>query len=188
MNLPNYLTILRIVLSFLCVIFILRFDLLSFCLAFMMFICASLTDFFDGFIARKYGKVSDLGKLLDPIADKILVLGVFLAFLVLDIVNIWMVIVIMMREFIITGVRLFVLSRGRVLEAKRFGKHKTFSQMVGINYIFIVVILSKILKDNAIVGFLYEKGIPLLMWYVVVVTAFSGVHYLWANRRIIKNF
>ncbi len=188
MNLPNYLTFLRIVLSFLCVIFTLKFNLLSLCLAFTMFICASLTDFLDGFIARKYGKVSDLGKLLDPIADKILVLGVFLAFLVLGIVNIWMVIVIMMREFIITGVRLFALSRGRVLEAKRFGKHKTFSQVVCINYIFIVVILSKILKDNATVDFLYEKGIPLFMWYVVVVTAFSGVHYLWANRRIIRNF
>jgi len=152
-----------------------------------MFLLASFTDFLDGFIARKYGKVSDLGKLLDPIADKILILGVFLAFLVLGLVNIWMIIIIMMREFIITGVRLFGLTRGYVLEAKRFGKHKTASQMVGVNYIFIVLILSRIFKNSDIINFLYEKGIPLLMWYIVIVTAFSGIHYLWANRKIIRN-
>ena len=185
---PNYLTLSRIVIAFLCMALTLWNNNFSLIVAFLLFILASFTDFIDGFIARKYNKISDLGKLLDPIADKILILGIFLAFLVLGIINIWMVIIIMTREFIITGVRLLGLSRGYALAARKFGKHKTASQMIGIIYIFIVLILKHILAQNAIVLFLYNKGIPFLMWYIVVVTASSGIHYLWANRKIVRNF
>jgi len=163
-------------------------NIISLTVAFLLFILASFTDFLDGFIARRYNKVSDLGKLLDPIADKILILGVFLAFLALGRINIWMVIIIMIREFIITGVRLFALNRGYVLEARKFGKHKTVSQMVGVIYIFIVLILMQVFPHSRIISFFYHKGISLLMWYIVIVTAFSGIHYLWANRRVIRNF
>jgi len=188
MHIPNYLTLLRILMSFICVALIITGKLFPLIVSFILFLSASLTDFLDGFIARKRNKVSDLGKLLDPIADKILIVGVFLSFLVIKVINVWMVIVIITREFIITGVRLFALSRGYVLEARKFGKHKTFSQMLGINVIFVVLIMSKIFQDSKFVSFLYDKGIGVLMWYIVIVTAFSGIHYLWANRKIIKNF
>jgi len=188
MNIPNYLTLSRIVIAFLCMAFMLWNNLFSLVTAFLLFILASFTDFLDGFIARRYNKVSDLGKLFDPIADKILILGVFLAFLALGIINIWMVIIIMTREFIITGVRLFAINKGYILGARRFGKHKTASQMIGVIYIFAVLILRKMLPESTIILFLYDKGVPLLMWYIVIVTAFSGIHYLWVNRRIIKNF
>ncbi len=192
MNIPNMLTVSRMILAFICVALItwhpLAGGIVSLVGAFILFLIASLTDLLDGLIARKQGCISDLGKLLDPIADKILILGVFLAFLVLEIVNVWMVIVIMMREFVITGLRLFALNRGIVLEARKFGKHKTFSQVLGINYIFIILILGKLLPGNSTVELFYDAGIPFLMWYIVIITAGSGLHYLWVNRKIIKNF
>ena len=188
MNLSNRFTLLRIILSFICVGLILRNTFFSLGLALFVFLIASFTDYLDGFIARKQNLVSDLGKLLDPIADKILIVGAFLSFLELGIINTWMVVVIMLREFIITGLRLLVLNKGLVLEARRFGKHKTFSQVLGVLIIFIILVLIKRYPENNIVSLLYNYLIPAVMWYVVGVTFFSGVYYLWANRRLIKTF
>ena len=115
MNIANKLTILRIFLSFVCIGLILKNNFVSILIAFIVFILASVTDFLDGFIARKKNLISDLGKLLDPIADKILIIGVFCAFLELGIVNSWMVSLIMLREFIITSLRLYSLNKGAVL-------------------------------------------------------------------------
>lgn len=188
MNIPNYLTLLRIAISFICIGLVIKNSFLSLIVAFILFLIASLTDFLDGFIARKKGDISDLGKLLDPIADKILIIGIFLSFLVIRIVNVWMVVVIMTREFFITGVRLFALNRGYVLEAKRWGKHKTFSQMLGINVIFVILIMSKMFPSNPVIAFFLDRGIFILVLYIALITAFSGFHYLWVNRKIIKNF
>lgn len=188
MNIANYLTFLRIVLTFACVGLLLRANLVSFVASFVLFLIASLTDFLDGFLARRRGIVSDLGRLLDPIADKVLIIGIFLSFLVLKLITVWMVIIIMTREFLITGIRLLALSRGFVLEAQQFGKHKTFSQMLGINVIFIILIAHELVPSNIWVSFFYTQGISLLMLYIVAVTAFSGIHYLWTNRTIIRNF
>ncbi|HDN86403.1 MAG: CDP-diacylglycerol--glycerol-3-phosphate 3-phosphatidyltransferase [Candidatus Omnitrophota bacterium] len=188
MNLANQLTFLRIILSFLCVGLTLKDTFLSLIIAFFTFVVASLTDYLDGFIARRKNLVSDLGKLLDPVADKILVIGVFLAFLELGVVNTWMVVVIMLREFVVTGIRFLGLNRGVVLEAKKFGKNKTFSQILGIVIIYLILILEKAYPKNYIVRILSGQFIPLLMWYIVGVTLFSGVYYLWANRRLIRTF
>jgi CDP-diacylglycerol--glycerol-3-phosphate 3-phosphatidyltransferase len=188
MNIANQLTILRILLAFIAMALILKNTPFSLSCAFVVFLIASFTDFLDGFLARKKEIISDLGKILDPIADKILIIGVFLAFLELNIVNIWMVIAIMLREFIITGLRLSVLNKGVVLEARFLGKNKTVSQMAGIILIFVTLILYKIYPGNKVVFFTYLKIIPAVMWYVVVITIFSGVHYLWVNRKLIKTF
>ncbi|MCM8824517.1 MAG: CDP-diacylglycerol--glycerol-3-phosphate 3-phosphatidyltransferase [Candidatus Omnitrophica bacterium] len=188
MNVSNCLTISRIIIAFFCIGLIIKNNLISLSVSFLLFLIASFTDFLDGFIARKKNKISDLGKLLDPIADKILVLGIFLSFLVVKIINVWMVIVIMIREFIITGLRLLALNRGYVLEAKKAGKHKTLSQMLGINFIFVILILKKIFTQNKLIDFLYQTVIPLFMWYIVIITAFSGLQYLWINRKIIRDF
>lgn len=189
MNIANYLTFLRIILAFICIGFILKNDFSSILTAFIVFVIASFTDLLDGIFARRNNLVSDLGKLLDPIADKILIIGVFLAFLQLKVVvNAWMVSVIMLREFIITGLRLYVLNKGEVLEAKRWGKHKTVSQVIGIVIIFLSLLLVKKFPQNTFVLFLYEKFTYIVMWYVVAVTLFSGVYYFWINRRSIKTF
>lgn len=189
MNIANYLTFLRIILAFFCIGFILRNNFNSILIAFIIFIIASLTDLFDGMFARRHNLISDLGKLLDPIADKILIIGVFLGFLQLKVVvNAWMVTVIMLREFIVTGLRLYVLKSGEVLEARRWGKHKTVSQVAGIIVIFISLLLFKKFPQNNFVIFLYTKLTYLIMWYVVIITLFSGFYYFWTNRRAIKTF
>ncbi|MFA5008013.1 MAG: CDP-diacylglycerol--glycerol-3-phosphate 3-phosphatidyltransferase [Candidatus Omnitrophota bacterium] len=189
MNIANYLTFLRIILAFICIGFILGNSFNSILTAFIIFIFASLTDLLDGIFARRNNLVTDLGKLLDPIADKILIIGVFLAFLQLKVVvNAWMVSVIMLREFIITGLRLYILNRGEVLEAKRWGKHKTVSQIIGIVVIFLSLLLFKKFPQNQFVIFLYGKVTHIIMWYVVFITLFSGVYYFWINRRSIKTF
>lgn len=188
MNIANKLTILRIVLALVCVGFILYNTIFSLISALFIFILASCTDYLDGRLARKYNQVSDLGKLLDPIADKILIVGVFCAFLQLRIINVWMLVAIMLREFIITGLRLLVLNRGVILEAEKFGKHKTVSQVVGIFIIFFILILAHQFPCNSIVQLLYGYVITVVMWYIVIITIFSGVYYLWANRKLIKTF
>jgi len=111
MNISNKLTFLRIILAFICIGLILLNNFPSILIAFIIFIIASVTDFFDGYLARKHNIVTDLGKFLDPIADKILIIGVFLAFLQLRMVNAWMVSAIMLREFIVTGMRLYTLNK-----------------------------------------------------------------------------
>ncbi|OQX81922.1 MAG: CDP-diacylglycerol--glycerol-3-phosphate 3-phosphatidyltransferase [Candidatus Omnitrophica bacterium 4484_70.1] len=188
MNIANRLTLLRVFLSFLCVGLILKNTLVSLILALLLFILASSTDFLDGYIARKKKIVSDLGKLLDPIADKILTIGVFCAFLQLQVINAWIVILIMVREFTITGIRLFALNKGIVLEARRIGKHKTFSQLLGIFLIFFALIGHKKFPTSYLFAFLYYLFVPLVMWYIVIVTLLSGIYYLWLNRNIIKTF
>jgi len=188
MNIANKLTILRILLAFICIGFILANSFFSLLAAFVVFILASLTDFLDGYLARKYNLTSDLGRLLDPIADKILIIGIFCAFLELRLINAWMVSLIMLREFIITGLRLYGLNKGVVLEARRLGKHKTLSQVIGIGVIFFSLILSKVLPQSKMAVFLTEQFIPILMWYIVVITLFSGIYYFWVNRRAIRTF
>lgn len=188
MNIPNRLTLLRILLAFLCVIFILQNTFVSLACALVFFILAAVSDYLDGQIARRYNLVSDLGKLLDPVADKILILGIFLAFVQLRIISAPLVGLIMLREFTITGFRILVLNRRVVLEAKKFGKHKTVSQIVGILVIFAVLILEKIYPGIAVLQKIKPFMISGVMWYVVIVTLSSGIYYLWANRKLIKTF
>ena len=190
MNISNRLTILRIILAFLCMGFILNFSLLSLSIGFVAFIIASLTDYLDGFFARKRNIISDLGKILDPIADKILIIGVFLAFLEKGIVNSWLVILIMIREFSITGLRIFALRQSKVLEAQFFGKHKTITQMFSIFIIFILLIIEKSapLFNLRLAWFkdFRSQAIFLTMVWVAIVTVASGLIYLWKNRTVIK--
>lgn len=186
MNIANKLTILRIILAFVCIGLVLQNTLFTITAALIVFILASITDFFDGYLARKLNLISDLGKILDPIADKILTIGVFCAFLELGILNSWMVSLIMLREFIVTGLRFYSLNKGVILEAKRLGKHKTFSQVMGICVIFITLILAKLFPLDKGVVFLQSVFIPLLMWYIVGITVVSGIYYFWVNRNIIR--
>jgi CDP-diacylglycerol---glycerol-3-phosphate 3-phosphatidyltransferase len=188
MNTPNKLTFLRIVLAFICIAFILIDTFGSLLLAFLVFALASFTDFLDGYLARRNNLISDLGKLLDPIADKILIIGIFCAFLQLGVINAWIVVSIMLREFIVTGLRLYGLNKGVVLEAKYFGKHKTLSQVAGIFIILITLIILKIFPASSPALFLYGRIIPLVLYYIVFITLFSGVYYFWVNRKIIRTF
>lgn len=93
-----------------------------------IFIVASLTDFFDGYIARKYNLITDFGKIMDPLADKILVISALVVFVQLDYIPAWMSIIVLAREFLISGIRIMAAAKGEVIAAGNLGKYKTTSQ------------------------------------------------------------
>jgi CDP-diacylglycerol--glycerol-3-phosphate 3-phosphatidyltransferase len=158
-------------------------------LALVTFLLAALTDFLDGMLAQKRNMVTDFGRLMDPIADKILVLASFAAFVQMQLIEAWMFVIIIAREILITSLRLFALNKGKVLSATRSGKHKTFSQMLVIFLILGFIVA----KEVMLVYFtwnpdweqMFRHGIFVLMLVTVTLTLYSGLSYLWNNRQII---
>jgi CDP-diacylglycerol--glycerol-3-phosphate 3-phosphatidyltransferase len=191
MNLPNKLTLSRFVITvaFLAVMFAeFRFHVTA---ALLLFSTASLTDYFDGKIARRDKLITNFGVLMDPLADKIMVCSAFIAFVGLNWIPAWMVVVIVARELAITGLRLLAASKHVVLAAEGYGKHKTISQIVAI--IAILVFHSYLDWDGlgtAVFGFnlfgepWIEWFEPLSIWTAVALTIISGTLYLWRNRQL----
>ncbi len=190
MNLPNKLTLSRIALTFVFMLFLFSQGLAAKYLAFFVFTVASLTDFYDGRIARRKNSVTDFGRLMDPIADKILALAAFLAFVEMKIIPAWMVVLIIAREFIITSLRLLAVSKKTYLSATIGGKHKTLSQMVAIFTILIFLIVKETALKfftfwNPSVEYWLRWGIFGVMLVTVALTLISGVSYLWRNRSLL---
>ena len=131
-------------------------------IAFALFVVASLTDFFDGYLARKYNLVTDFGKLMDPLADKILVISALVLFVELRYIPAWMSIIVIAREFLISGIRMLAAAKGEVIPAGKLGKYKTTSQMI--------VILIMIIVGNQWYNF-YLMLIP------IILTLWSGWEY-----------
>jgi CDP-diacylglycerol--glycerol-3-phosphate 3-phosphatidyltransferase len=193
MNLPNKLTVSRFVLTafFLWALFSsFRFNNT---LALVIFSAASFTDFLDGKIARNRGLITNFGILMDPLADKILTCSAFVAFVESTHLHpdapvkvaAWMVIIIVARELAITGLRLLAASKGVVLSAERFGKHKTISQIVAI--IALLMIDAKNEWPQGLQNIFQGWAVPFTefaLWLTVVLTASSGLIYLWRNREI----
>lgn len=191
MNLPNKLTLSRIILTFVFMFFLFSRGLIAKYLAFAVFVIACLSDFYDGYIARRKNAITDFGKLMDPIADKILVLAAFLAFVEMKIIPAWMVVVIIAREFIITSLRLLAVSKKTYLSATIGGKHKTLSQMVAIFTILIFLIVRETSLRffdfwNPAAEYWSRWGIFVLMLVTITLTLISGVSYLWRNRSLIS--
>jgi CDP-diacylglycerol---glycerol-3-phosphate 3-phosphatidyltransferase len=191
MNLPNKLTISRIFLTFVFMLFLFGHGLVAKVFALLVFLAASLTDFSDGYLARKYNMITDFGKLMDPIADKILVLSVFLAFIELELVPAWMVAIIVLRELTITGLRLLALTKKVVLPANEGGKHKTASQMTAI----FVILLSLILKEigmkfpllwTSSTEIYFRSAVYILMFITTALTLISGSCFLYRNRTLFR--
>ncbi|NQT45910.1 MAG: CDP-diacylglycerol--glycerol-3-phosphate 3-phosphatidyltransferase [Candidatus Omnitrophica bacterium] len=190
MNLANKLTVSRIVLTFIFMFFLFMEGVTFKFLALGIFIAACITDLYDGRIARKRNMVTSFGKLMDPIADKVLTLGAFLAFVELGLVPAWMVVLIILRELIITCVRFHVLTKGEVLVARKSGKHKTVSQMVSIFAILIFMIIREI--GVVWMGFWTDAidhwsrwSIFFLMLVTVIFTLISGISFLVRNRKVL---
>jgi CDP-diacylglycerol--glycerol-3-phosphate 3-phosphatidyltransferase len=193
MNLPNKLTVSRFVLTgfFLWALFSpLKFNDT---LALFFFCIASFTDFLDGKIARKRNLITNFGILMDPLADKILICSAFIAFVESSHLNpdapvkvaAWMVIVIVARELAITGLRLLAASKGVVLAAEKYGKHKTISQIVAIIALLVVDACDEwpAWLQNIFTGWsAVFAGIAL--WLAVALTAISGLIYLWRNSEL----
>ena len=141
MNLPNKLTFIRLVLAVPFIYFLQESNDEGFVyrmIAFALFVVASLTDFFDGYLARKYNLVTDFGKLMDPLADKILVISALVLFVELRYIPAWMSIIVIAREFLISGIRMLAAAKGEVIPAGKLGKYKTTSQMIVILIMIVV--------------------------------------------------
>lgn len=189
MNIANRITMLRIVLTFVFMFFLFCHGLWAKVLSLIIFILAALSDLFDGMIAQRRNMVTDFGRLMDPIADKILVLAAFAAFVQMQIIEAWMFVIIVSREILITSFRLFALNKGKVLSAARAGKHKTVSQMVVIFSILGFIVYKEIMLRYSTWNPDWEKffrqSIYILMLLTVGLTLYSGFSYLWENRKII---
>lgn len=193
MNLPNRLTLMRIGAAFIFMIFLFADNLYAKYLALFLFTGAVLTDIYDGRLARRKGIVTNFGKLMDPLADKILIVSAFVSFVGLKEIYIpaWTVIIIISREFAITGLRLLAASQGEILAAEKGGKHKTASQMVAIFTILTFICL----RGTAIRFFdfwtesmdkWFQLSLLHLMYITVILTVISGSLYLYRNRHLLS--
>lgn len=180
MNLPNKLTVARIIAT---PVFLALIMLNWYIPALIVFIAAALTDLFDGKIARKRGLVTDFGKFLDPVADKMLTTAAFLAFLEKGVGDgiVWIVFLVLFREFLVTSVRLVAASSGgKVIAANIWGKAKTVSQMVAI--IFTIAALSFVsLFSFPVLNTILAALVTLTLWVSTVLCVISGVIYLVQN-------
>src|SRR3989338_691519 len=192
MNLPNKLTISRIILTFVFMLLLFSKGVLPKTFALFIFLLASFTDFLDGFLAKKRNEITDFGKLMDPIADKILVLAAFLAFVEMKLIPAWMVVIIIFREVAITGLRVLALTKDRVIPADDGGKHKTVSQIFAVFVILLFLIFReagmKVFRFwNGEIEAIYKNAIFILMLVTIILTLISGAAYLVKNREIYIN-
>ncbi len=192
MNLPNKLTMLRIILTFVFMLLLFSHGVLAKSAALIIFVAACVTDLYDGYIARRRNMITDFGKFMDPIADKILVLSAFFAFIEMNLIPAWMVLVIVLREFVVTGIRFLALTKKMVLPAEEGGKHKTVSQMAAIFIILLFLIFREICME--IPGYWvpaiensFKDAIFILMIFVTALTLISGAAFLYKNRSLFIN-
>jgi CDP-diacylglycerol--glycerol-3-phosphate 3-phosphatidyltransferase len=191
-NLANKLTMLRIILTFVFMFFLFVHGFWAKVISLIVFIFAALSDLFDGLIAHRNNMVTDFGRLMDPIADKILVLAAFAVFVQMQLIDAWMFVIIVSREILITSLRLFALNKGKVLSAAKAGKHKTISQMIVIFAILGFIVLKEAMLTfftwNPAWEEFFRRGIYILMLFTVGLTLYSGLSYLWDNRKVIARF
>lgn len=194
MNLPNKLTLLRIILvPFFIIAMLVNFPF-HYLVAGCIFGVASVTDTLDGKIARSRNLVTDFGKFADPLADKILVLTALVCFLQVGLLGSFgaiPVIIVLFREFAVSGIRLVAASSGKVVAANIWGKIKTVSQMVGISVIFAMQVVLEILGAMKVsIGFVSEVFYYIgngLIWLSTVFTLISGIIYLKDNISFLKD-
>jgi CDP-diacylglycerol--glycerol-3-phosphate 3-phosphatidyltransferase len=186
LNLPNQLTVLRLGM---CGLLLISMSIpwpYAATTAFFIFSVASLTDWLDGAIARARNLVTDLGKLLDPLADKILVIGALIALVERGVAPMWMVVLIVAREFLISGLRQIAAHKQKILAAERIGKHKTISQIVAILVSLACLSLGEFGLQNTLLARFLEVAQMPFYWFALVITVWSGAIYFWKNAAIVN--
>jgi len=186
MNLPNLLTLSRVPVLFV-IVGLIYLDLPGTAtLAFFLFIFAGITDWLDGYLARRFNLVSNFGKLMDALTDKILIVGMYVALLAANLVPSWTIILVLLvvcREFAITGLRLVAASKGSVLAAEKSGKHKTLLQIISISVLLAVPVIRNDVIGwtgwdlQSFAGLVYWVGIGIFL-AAVAITVSSAVNYL----------
>lgn len=192
MNLPNKLTISRFILTIAFLAAMYSQVRYHETIALVLFVAGGISDLLDGEIARRRKLITNFGILMDPLADKIMVCSAFIAFVGLNWIPAWMVVVIVARELAITGLRLLAASKNVVLAAEGYGKHKTISQIVAIISILVLASYNEWGSvGRAIFGYHLFGGAPWVVWFTetakwvaVALTFTSGWMYLWRNRAI----
>ncbi|MGP1442307.1 MAG: CDP-diacylglycerol--glycerol-3-phosphate 3-phosphatidyltransferase [Anaerovoracaceae bacterium] len=175
MKLPNKLTTLRMLLvPVFIIIYLLGYEIVSL----VIFATASFTDFLDGYLARKYNLVSNYGKIMDPLADKLLVTSALVCMVQTGLVPAWMVIIILAREFAITGLRAVAASEGTVIAAAWSGKVKTVTQMIAIIFLLL---------RNWPFSLVNIPFADIMLWIAVIMTIYSGVEYMMKNRKLFSD-
>jgi CDP-diacylglycerol--glycerol-3-phosphate 3-phosphatidyltransferase len=191
LNIPNILTIFRILLTPLFIICLFSNYPYAQLWALIIFIVASVTDAIDGYYARKYNQVTRHGQFLDPLADKILVSSAFISFAILKLVPFWMVTLIIFRDLFVTGLRMVMESQGLTMLTSKIAKAKTTTQISVI--IFILLFLGVQIFSyhwlRVVIQFIVEQRIIYyLTLLATILTVWTGITYLYRNRLIIKNY
>lgn len=191
MNLPNQLTVARFFLTAAFVAVLSSHWRFGHVAALILFIAASITDYLDGKIARSRNLITDFGKLMDPLADKVMMAAAFICLVPQHAFPPWVAIVIISREFLITGLRLLAAGKGIVLPAEKIGKHKTAWQVVTVIFFLLLLALAELAKAGLIEGlywwsYAWNWGGGLLITWALILTLYSGVGYVWKNRELIK--
>lgn len=193
LTLPNQLTLLRVILTPVFVILVMSESSLQLQLSLVVFIIAAVTDWYDGWIARKLGYISRWGKFLDPLADKILSSAALLSFVGLGLVDAWMVWIIIGRDFLITGLRSYAEFRDRPVITSRSAQAKTFGQFVVIYYILILYVARSVPAIDAYAGttiddLMHPQVLFGMMLLVTLTTVGTGAAYIYDNRHLLREF
>ena len=183
---PNLLSILRLPLAILCCYFAYDFDPVSLSISLGLFIIASATDYFDGYLARRWKFVSNFGKFIDPLADKVLILGVLLIFTIKGVVPVVLTAIIAFREILLNLLRFLLLSKNIVLVSRYSGKIKTFSQVVTLVMIYLILIFMTPLQEIIDISHLKLIILLLIIW-IASITVYSGIEFLISNKKALKH-
>lgn len=191
MILPNQLTIFRIILTPVFLILFLSKDSTLIQISFIVYLIAAITDWYDGWLARKFNYITDWGKFWDPLADKILTSTCFIGFVIVGILPLWMVILVILRDLIVTLLRVLADNKGLSFKTTYYAKWKTLIQMVFLYYLLIGYVLQKTpyFVDNYnkyIVLMMNENLIFVVMLIITLITVHSGISYLNVNSELIK--
>lgn len=194
-NLPNAITFSRLLMTAAFVLAVSQRSLTGYGLGLILFIVAAVSDWLDGYLARKMGLVTPLGKLMDPLADKILVSAAFVFFTEQKLCPVWVTALIIGREFLVTGLRQIAIEAGEVLAADRLGKWKTTFQLAYLITGLIWLTAYHAKKQNEVLEWLGNLARPawhggwiqpIFLWGAIALTMISGWNYLWNSRNLLR--
>lgn len=192
-NLPNAITVSRLFLTAVFVAGTAMESAVGHWIALVSFVIAAISDFVDGWLARKLGLVTPMGKLLDPLADKVLVCAAYVYLSARGFCPVWVTVLIIAREFLVTGLRQIAVEAGQVIAADRLGKWKTGLQLTFCITCLVWFAFESIHADNAFVSLIRYLSnpagwlIPGSMWLALFLTLLSGWNYLWSSRGLLKS-
>jgi CDP-diacylglycerol--glycerol-3-phosphate 3-phosphatidyltransferase len=188
MNWANRLTLSRLLLTILFVIALNSSWHYGRTCALVIFLIAGLTDFVDGEIARRYASVTNFGKLMDPLVDKIMIAAAFISLVPLKAIPAWAATTVVARDFLITGLRLMASAQGHILPAERLGKQKTSWQVITVIFFLTLLSIHELQYANETSTWWFRawhQAGPILVWITVALTVYSGLGYTWRHREVI---